>query len=219
MECYIVGGWVRDTLLGIAPADVDYVVVATDLQGVVETAASYGTVVHVHEKYGCVRVRMPDRSTADFVLARRDGKYSDQRRPDEVMPGTLDQDLCRRDFTVNAIAYDPRTRTYIDPLGGITDAQTRTLRCPGNARDRLNEDPLRALRAIRFMVTHDLAPDDDLHAALATIEVRGVSADRARLELVKCLRHDTPTTFATLLKYPRVLDGVLKLVQFDAKVT
>jgi tRNA nucleotidyltransferase/poly(A) polymerase len=140
--------------------------------------------------------------TADFVLARRDGTYTDGRRPDTVEIGTIFDDLARHDFTMNAIAKDMETNRIIDPFGGRSDAEEGFLKCVGNPRDRFTEDSLRALRALRFTVTHGLRMMPSVAHALTSDWLppllSAVSVERKREELVKAFRHDTLRTMELL---------------------
>lgn len=216
---YEVGGCVRDELLGIPTKDVDYVAVVSSLAGT-EAPFDYlrcwltakGFTVFVETpQFLTIRAHFPkgwdfagrdcSRLTADFVLARKESDYTDGRRPDRVIPGTLQDDLARRDFTVNAMAKD-KDGNVIDLYNGWLDLRQRILRCVGNPEDRIREDALRALRAIRFEITKGIAISDDLwnvlYAGWLPKLVANVSADRRRDELHKCFKHDTVGTMKLL---------------------
>jgi tRNA nucleotidyltransferase/poly(A) polymerase len=220
---YAVGGAVRDALLGVRSKDWDYSV-TVDGVGTIEEAWSamrdhllsdgYSIFLETPQ-YLTIRARFPkghpnEKQTADFVLAREDGPYSDGRRPDWVRPGTLLSDLSRRDYTVNAIAQDAETGEYVDPWDGRQDLSDGVLRAVGRAEDRLLEDPLRAFRALRFSVTKNLWIDDELNSALARLFVSGdmdsVSTDRIRDEVGKMFRHDTERSTRLLVGYSGSLD-------------
>jgi tRNA nucleotidyltransferase/poly(A) polymerase len=143
------------------------------------------------------------KTVIDIVLARKEGDYVDGRRPDYVEPGTLEQDLARRDFTINSMAYevDPQTLQrigdLIDPFGGEQDIKDKVLSCVGDAQARLSEDALRALRAFRFCVTHNVYPDIALQNEMLKIGTwmaleRSCSSERIREELKKAFTHSTP---------------------------
>lgn len=141
--------------------------------------------------------------TADFVLARKETTYSDGRRPDAVEPGTLLDDLSRRDFTMNAIAKDAQGN-LIDPFNGRADIDAKIIRAVGNARDRIiGEDALRGLRAIRFSITKgftiDLETFDVLDSAEFREALRSVSVERQREELDKMFKANTTRTMHALL--------------------
>jgi len=149
-EAYAVGGCVRDAVLGRKPKDFDVTTSARPEQvkecfgstvgfKTVDTGLKHGTVTVVTESL-----------SAEVTTFRVDGKYSDRRRPDEVsFSARLEDDLARRDFTVNAMAYEPK-KGLIDPYGGREDLFLRKIVCVGDPAERFNEDALRIMRALRF---------------------------------------------------------------------
>lgn len=247
---WLVGGAVRDAYLGVRSKDLDFTVEAgsfAEMRGAILGLG--GEVFLEREEYLTVRARL-GLAAADFVLARADGAYSDGRRPDEVRPGTITDDLARRDFTCNAIAVlvepttllatrdplemlratvrggwdDPEDPVY-DPHGGRADLRARVLRAVGSADARIAEDPLRALRALRFQITRGLSPDHELARALRRVDrlrpgdprTEAVSPERVREELDLCCR--APGGFAGLQRllwgaYPHMGDAVLRSVSF-----
>ncbi len=199
IKAYQVGGFVRDKLLGKQSKDIDYAVEAPSYEAMVEWIKTQGTIYLEHPEHYTVRAHIEGKQPADYVLCRKEGPYSDGRRPDWVSPGTLLDDLARRDFTMNAIAYDEETGEYIDPHDGRMDLDDRCLRCVGDAEDRFKEDALRMLRAIRFRITKDLQFDNDVVDALRSPKLirllnRNISVDRKRDELRKCFAFDTRLT-------------------------
>jgi len=140
---------------------------------------------------------------ADFVLARRDGPYSDGRRPDWVEPGSLLDDLGRRDFTVNAIARGFNDN-IIDPFDGEQDINSNTLRFVGNPDERVAEDSLRILRGLRFMVAKGLVPTSETWDAMntdnAVKSLAFVSVERIAEELTKMFKFDTLGSLELLRK-------------------
>lgn len=133
--------------------------------------------------------------TADFVLARKEGTYSDGRRPDSVQIGTLRDDLARRDFTMNAVAK-AHDGSYIDPFNGRSDIERRIIRAVGDPIERLREDALRAVRAFRFAVTKDFTIEDSLAHAMVHPEIlaavmNNISDERIEVELSKAFRFNT----------------------------
>ncbi len=161
-DAYVAGGYVRDALLERASGDLDLATSATPDQvmaifdRVHPTGLQHGTVTVVHEG-----------AAVEVTTFRAEGDYSDGRRPDKVaFVGRIEDDLKRRDFTVNAIAWDPISDRYIDPFDGMADLQTRTLRTVGMASQRFDEDALRLLRAVRFAATHHLMPAPGLEDAM-----------------------------------------------------
>jgi tRNA nucleotidyltransferase (CCA-adding enzyme) len=204
VRLYEVGGCVRDALLNLPVKDIDFVAVAPSFEALREHVLQEGFRVN-HEKpeFGTIMVSVPENhplrakvKNADFVLARKDGPSTDGRRPDFVEPGTLEDDLARRDFTVNAMAQDPLTdEGIVDPFGGQRDLKRGILRFVGNPEDRIREDGLRVLRAFRFEITKGLQPDEGTYLAtrsrLASEMLWCVSVERVREELEKMLRHNT----------------------------
>ena len=207
-EAWLVGGCVRDALLGRAANDIDLATNARWEQvrdamrsagcSVFETGTAHGTVT-----VGALG------ELFEVTTYRTDGTYSDGRHPESVsFVNTVDEDLARRDFTMNAIAYHP-TRGLRDPFGGQRDLEARTIRAVGTARERFAEDALRILRAVRFASQLGFAVEaETLLGANAEVErLQLVSAERIAAELDKLLLgefvHDA------LLDYPDIIDAVL----------
>lgn len=203
---YKVGGSVRDSLLGKPSKDIDYAVEApsfTDMRNAILDRE--GEIFLEKPEYLTIRARVPALGACDFVLCRKDGSYYDGRRPESVTPGTIFDDLARRDFTMNAMALD-EDGTLIDPHGGAADLRKWLIRCVGKAEDRFTEDGLRMLRAVRFHITKQLVLDSDIDLLLRTehfigTRMFGVSIERVREELYKCYAHDTIQTLYVLDKY------------------
>jgi len=210
IEMFEVGGCVRDDLMGIASKDVDFVVLAPSFDAMRAELVRRGFTLHVEKpEFVTIRAGVPKgdplrerTKDADFVLARKDGPTADGRRPEFVEPGTLTDDLARRDFTVNAMARDPLTGDLIDPFRGRDDLKRRTLRFVGNAEDRITEDGLRVIRGFRFMVMKGLTPTADTLAAmvspLAVEMLSVVSTERIRDEVDRMLTFDTLATLDIL---------------------
>lgn len=167
IKIYLVGGAVRDELLGIKSKDNDYSVEAPSYQAMVDYIASIGKIYIEKPEHLTVRARV-NGEDSDYVLCRKEGSYRDGRRPDRVEPGTLMDDLARRDFTVNAICKMP-DGTYFDPFGGIRDLQKRILKPVGSV-DRLREDSLRIVRAVRFKIQKGLFYNEELGDFLQNTE-------------------------------------------------
>lgn len=193
-EAYIVGGCVRDLLLGRTPKDWDVTTNATpeEIQVAFPHTVyenSFGTVAVVTES------EEPSLRIVEVTPYRTEGKYSDNRHPDTVsFTKTLSEDLKRRDFTVNALAYDPIKDTLVDLYEGQKDIEARTIRAVGNPQDRFNEDALRMLRAIRLSVelgfTIDPATGEGISKCAHLIEQ--ISGERIRDELVKLMMSENP---------------------------
>ncbi len=155
-EAYAVGGCVRDSLLGLTPHDYDLCTNAVP-EETAKLFANY-TLVRSGEKHGTVGVVI-DGEVFEITTFRTEGGYRDSRHPDWVrFVLSIEEDLSRRDFTVNAMAYNPKTG-YIDPFGGQADLQNKILRTVGNPNARFSEDALRILRGVRFGVRFHLTPE------------------------------------------------------------
>ena len=181
-EAFIVGGCVRDALLGRTPQDFDITTNALPQQ--VEAVFSGARVIETGLKHGTVTVLL-ENMPLEITTYRVDGGYSDGRHPDQVaFTGSLREDLARRDFTVNAMAYNPRFG-LADCFGGQADLQKRVLRCVGNPETRFTEDALRMLRLLRFAARLGFSIEPaTAQAALALRErLKQVSAERIQKEL------------------------------------
>ena len=161
--CYAVGGCVRDALLGLTPHDYDLCTAATPAQ--IKAVFCDRNLVLAGEKHGTVGVITPE-GVVEITAFRTEGNYLDNRHPEKVTFVTdIREDLSRRDFTVNAMAYSP-TRGFVDPFGGREDLENKVLRAVGNASERFREDSLRILRGVRFAVRFGLTPDPDTEKAM-----------------------------------------------------
>lgn len=224
MEMFLVGGIVRDMLLGVPSKDHDFSVVmpkgTVDPFGVMRSElVSRGVEIFVETPaFLCIRGRFSAGDAefpgvaADFVLARKDSTGSDGRRPDFVEPGTLMDDLARRDFTVNAMAMrrGPFGETLItDPFNGRADLVTRSLRFVGVPEDRIREDALRVMRALRFVVTKGFVMTADTVKAISDPSVpdllASISEDRRSEELSRMFRFDTIASLDCLSSIPTSL--------------
>ena len=146
-EAYVVGGCVRDSLLGRRPGDWD--VTTSALPEETKAVFSGAPVIETGVRHGTVAVLVGG-EPVEITTYRVDGPYSDGRRPDSVaFTRSLQEDLARRDFTVNAMAWSPGTG-LVDPFGGVDDLRGKSIRCVGDPARRFQEDALRILRALRF---------------------------------------------------------------------
>src|SRR5258706_480133 len=208
IKIYRVGGAVRDSIMGLKSKDIDYSVEAESFDAMRDYIVSIGGQIFLETpNFLTIRARV-GRESADYVLARKDNDYSDGRRPDSVEPGTLYDDLARRDFTMNAIAIDSQGY-YIDPFYGIIDIGQRIIRCVGKAEDRISEDWLRLLRAARFSITKDMKIDstitkffDDNYATSHL--AKSVSEERIREETSKMIQADTRVSIKFFGQYPKM---------------
>jgi len=208
VKFYKVGGCVRDKLLDRPCNDIDYSVEAASYDEMIDAVRQKEMkIVYEMAQYLTVRARYQG-TIADFVLCRKDGNYRDNRRPENVEMGTLFDDLSRRDFTINAIAEDEDCN-YIDPFDGLGDLKKKIIKCVGSI-DRLKEDSLRLLRALRFFIvldgfTLDIEVEKSLHDETIIDLLDSVSNDRIREELEKCFKHDTLKTINVLHQYPSLM--------------
>ena len=187
-ESYVVGGCVRDSLLGLEPHDWDICTNATP-QDVMEifTKRNIKT-IETGIKHGTVTVCLHGEQY-EVTTFRIDGTYSDGRRPDSVsFTSSLQEDLSRRDFTINAMAY-AEVPGLIDPFGGEKALLDKVISCVGNPTDRFGEDALRIMRALRFASTYGFRIDSGTDAAIHQLapSLCNISSERINAELCKLL--------------------------------
>ena len=164
--CYAVGGCVRDALMGKIPHDYDLCTAATPAQ--MKQVFKDHSLVLAGEKHGTVGVITPE-GVVEITAFRTEGNYLDNRHPEQVTFVTdVREDLARRDFTINAMAYSP-SRGLVDPFGGQEDLKNKILRAVGNASERFQEDSLRILRGVRFSVRFGLTPEANTEQAMFTL--------------------------------------------------
>ena len=218
---YEVGGKVRDEILGLQSKDVDYVAVPSDtLLEKYKSAHEMFVILETfltNEKFeiflstpDCftVRAKFPKdhkyQGVADFVMARKEIGYVEGTRTPIVVPGTLKDDLERRDFTVNAMAKDDNGK-IIDLFDGMKDLGKMVLSTPLPTKQTFDDDPLRVLRAIRFAITKGFSLkhlDYYINNYDYETKMKVVSSERIREELLKCFKHDTMLTLDMLNDYP-----------------
>ena len=210
-EAYVVGGCVRDSLLGVRPDDWDVCTSALPR----ETAAIFSgsRIIETGMKHGTVTVLLQDENgqslPVEITTFRVDGEYSDNRRPDSVLfTDSLQEDLKRRDFTVNAMAYNPK-RGLSDFFDGAGDLKRRLIRCVGDANERFYEDGLRILRALRFASRLGFGIDGETSAAIhgKRYLLKNIAGERCGKEILKmlCGNH----AGAMIGEYADVLDVVM----------
>jgi len=200
---WLVGGAVRDSILGREPHDWDF---STNARP--EQVAKIFNSVETGLKHGTLTV-LVDGDSYEVTTFRGEGVYSDGRRPDEIQfLDRIDQDLARRDFTMNAIAYDPIGNTFCDPFNGQSDIRGRTIRAVGNPIERFSEDGLRSLRALRFRVTLGFEVDSETYAAIPrTLDTYSkVSAERVRDEWFKIMTAHLPSDAFRAMAYTGMLN-------------
>lgn len=188
-DAYVVGGCVRDSLLHRSPADWDITTSATPE----EVKKIFPRTVDTGIQHGTVTVLM-DKEGFEVTTYRIDGEYEDGRHPKEVIfTPSLKEDLRRRDFTINAMAYNHRTG-LVDIFGGVEDLKNKVVRCVGEPQERFTEDALRILRAVRFSAQLGFDIDERTQEAARELAetLKKISAERIQTELVKLLVSPNP---------------------------
>lgn len=199
-QAYIVGGCVRDLLMGIKPKDWD---IATNAKPD-QVKSIFPKTFDSGIEHGTITVMMSKSHEDHFEVTtyRVDGNYEDGRRPSSVeYVNDINADLSRRDLTINAIAYDPISNHLADPFGGIEDIDSKIIKAVGNPNDRFSEDGLRTMRAARFAARFGFSMDAETESAISSnLDVlKKVSKERIRDELVKTLATPSPSTGLKIL--------------------
>lgn len=203
-RAWVVGGCVRDTLRGERVNDWDVATTARPekvqkvFRKVIPTGIDHGTVTVLWKG-----------QPFEVTTLRGEGAYSDGRRPDHVVfVDDIDRDLARRDFTVNALAYDPVDGQLVDPFGGLTDMRDKVLRAVGDPGERFQEDGLRILRGARFAATLDFELEPGTEAAFrgALDTFRRVSPERVREEWLKAMKAEVPSRAFEVMRRTGILE-------------
>lgn len=205
-DSYLVGGAVRDQLIGRKAKDFD---IATDAKPK-EVMKLFKQVIPTGIKHGTVTVLF-EGDSFEITTFRLDGKYSDGRRPDSIhFTPSIEEDLKRRDFTINSIAYDINNDKLIDPNGGIEDLKNGTIRAIGIPEERFNEDGLRSLRACRFaaQLQFSITPETVEGIKKTLHRIPGLSPERIYEEIKKTMIAPYPSITFKLLQET----GILKII-------
>jgi len=214
---YLVGGCVRDAYLGLTPHDFDLCTAALPEQ--TEAVFSGHKLVLAGKKHGTVGV-VTDCGVVEITTFRTEGGYTDNRHPQWVkFVPDIEDDLARRDFTVNAMAYSP-TRGFADPFGGRGDLDRHILRAVGDPAARFEEDSLRILRGIRFAVKYGLSVEAQTKEAMFRLSplMKNLAQERIFEEISRfllCTGADAVVTFAPVLT--TVIPGLAPLIGFDQR--
>lgn len=231
-EAYVVGGCVRDSIMGLIPHDWDICTSALPEQvidvfkdcKVIETGIKHGTVTLVLEDGRISRFY-------EITTYRVDGEYKDGRHPDSVeFVSDLKQDLSRRDFTINAMAFNPKTG-LIDYFGGVQDIHRKVIRCVGKPKKRFKEDALRIMRALRFAMKYNFIIHGETRFAMDILRenLKNVSIERINSEISKMLSLQYLTNnnekeylnqralYLLMLKYLHVINYKITEVGFEEK--
>lgn len=221
---YLVGGAVRDEILGLSNKDLDYVFVFDDLDENQTAEECFNEMCQNIQDRGeiflstpsCYTIRYKDRETKevkDVVMARKEVGYIPGTRTPIVKPGTLYDDLERRDATLNALAKDDNGE-IIDYFNGLTHLKYGILRTPLDPIKTFDDDPLRIIRFIRFSITKGFTIPDDIQSVIAGYKYEDkmgvVSTERIREELLKCFKHDTLKTLGVINYYPMLRNYIFK---------
>lgn len=215
-QAFIVGGCVRDLLLGAIPKDYDICTDATPNK-IIEL---FPKTIPTGLQHGTVTVVMGEGIQNHFEVTtfRIEGNYTDGRRPEEVFfVMHIEQDLARRDLTINSIAYDPITKRLVDPFNGIGDLQSGLLKAVGNADYRFKEDGLRIMRVARFAARFKYKVDENtLSAMSANLDtLNKISKERVKDELCKILMTDNQSYGIQLLEKCGALKIICPLLATD----
>lgn len=234
MKVYLVGGAVRDKLLGVKSKDLDYVVVLDDISNL---TANQGfkimkdwmieqgyLIFQSYPQNFTIKAKFPKDhknkgKDADFVLARKEVGYIEGTREPIIELGNLSDDMIRRDFTINAMAED-ENGDIIDIFNGIKHLKDRVLISPQDPNIMLLDDPLRLLRAIRFSITKDMDIDTKLFKAMNNQAVidklsKVVSQERIQDELNKMFQYDSIKSMKSLLMLDKFCAGLLEILFKD----
>jgi len=212
-DLYLVGGSVRDALLG-RPTDLDFTTSARpdDVEALLRQFSP--AVWTIGKEFGTIGCRVVDRGV-EWVLEvttfRSDAYTTDSRKPVVRFGDTLEGDLLRRDFTVNAMAVSLPDQTFLDPFDGLADLAARVLRTPGTPESSFSDDPLRMMRAARFAAQLGFTPVPEVVAAMTAMadRIAIISAERVRDELTKTLLADRPRPGLDLLVTTGLAERVL----------
>ena len=218
-ELYVVGGAVRDAMLGQKPKDFD---LATDAkpEEVIKILKSGGvsTIGEVGQQFGVVIAKTPSFAEGMEIATFRED-IGKGRRPDAVKFSTIDQDVLRRDLTINALFYDIATQEVVDLVGGIADIQSNTIRTVGRAQERFEEDPLRKLRALRFAGrTGSKLEKNTAEAIISDNTLEDISPERIRDEFKKSVTTaKSPKKYLEMVEYFKMWPVMFPTVYVDKR--
>jgi len=223
-QLYVVGGSVRDALQNKDPKDYDLATNATPDEVIsILKSNPKNKIMEIGKAFGVVVVITPEGNEYEIATFRKDGSAG--RRPDSVEFTTIENDVMRRDLTINALFYDIEKEEIVDYVGGITDIENNVVKAVGTASLRFSEDRLRILRAIRFAAKMGSSLDDDTEFAIKNDNnLSGVSPERIRDEFLKAIRaaKSVPYLLQLIEEYdlwPQILPGVsnIQTSGFDTK--
>lgn len=212
-DAYLVGGAVRDFIMGRTPSDFD---VATNAKPE-EVMKLFKFVVPTGIAHGTVTVHF-NKNEIEVTTFRTESDYSDGRHPDKVeYAGHIEEDLSRRDFTMNAIAISLKDFSIVDPYGGQKDIKSKIIRTVGNPHERFMEDGLRPIRAIRFSSQLKFKIEQNTYKEISDSDVlnkiKSISVERFRDEFLKLLKSEKPSAAILLLEETGILDMFIPQLQ------
>lgn len=214
METYLIGGFVRDKLLGRETKDADFVCVGDGIELAKEVAKQFDPVpqVDVFKNFGTAHIKIENDFDIEFVGARRESYTVDSRKPD-VEPGTIAEDQNRRDFTINALAISINKSNYgklIDPFNGVDDLEDKIIRTPLDPLKTFSDDPLRMMRAIRFASQLGFVIEETTWQGIkdSAYRIKIISQERITDELNKIILSPKPSVGFDLL----YKSGLLKII-------
>lgn len=211
LDAYVIGGFVRDTFLNRPLKDIDIMVVGSGIALAEELGRVTGKTVTVFKNFGTAMIRLFDMDV-EFVGARRESYSHDSRKP-IVEDGTLEDDQCRRDFTINAMAFSLNASNYgqlLDPFSGVEDMEAKIIRTPLDPDTTFSDDPLRMMRAIRFasQLSYQIFPETFESIKRNAHRISIISQERITTELEKIMASPEPSVGWQLLEE----SGLLKLI-------
>jgi poly(A) polymerase len=214
LETYLVGGFVRDKILGRPTKDADFVCVGDALQMAQKVAESYSPrpTVSLFKTFGTAHIQLKDGWDLEFVGARKESYQSDSRKP-QVAPGTIQDDQLRRDLTINALAVSlapDRFGELVDPFGGLQDLEDKVLRTPLPPDQTFIDDPLRMMRAIRFATQLGFTIEENTWNGICqnAERIRIISQERITEDLNKIILADKPSVGLDLLYRAGLLERI-----------
>ncbi len=211
-SAYCVGGCARDMVMGKAPLEYDITTSATPEQ----VAEIFSHTVPIGASFGVILVLIGE-YTFEVATFRKDESYSDGRHPDKVTYSEdVEEDVLRRDFTINGMLYDPIKEEVIDYTDGLDDIERGVIRAIGKPYERFSEDKLRMMRAVRFCSRYGFEIEEETYAAILELapEITQVSQERIRDELVKIISQENPGAGLMLLSET----GLLKYILLEIEI-